>query len=79
MAMTCNADAGISSPDAFHPEGLYAVRFDTNGDAREEVAFKFRFGQPKHAERRRAPPRAVCRRDSSGWLRDTWNSGNAAR
>lgn len=29
MAMTSNADAGISSPDTFHPEGLYAVRFDT--------------------------------------------------
>jgi hypothetical protein len=50
MAMTCNADAGISSPDAFHPEGLYAIRFHTNEDAREELAFKFRFGEPKHAE-----------------------------
>jgi hypothetical protein len=50
MAMTCNADAGISSPDAFHPEGLYAFRFDTNEDAKEELAFKFRFGEPKHAE-----------------------------
>src|SRR3984885_5852702 len=49
MAMTCNADARISSPDAFHPEGLYAVRFDTNGDAKEELAFKFRFGEPNHA------------------------------
>jgi hypothetical protein len=48
--MTANADAGISSPDAFHPEGLYAIRVDTNGDAREEFAFKFRFGQPEHAE-----------------------------
>lgn len=49
MAMTSNADAGISSPDAFHPEGLYAIRFDTNGDAKEELAFKFRFGEPNHA------------------------------
>jgi hypothetical protein len=49
MAMTSNADAGISSPDTFHPEGLYAVRFDTNGDAREEVVFKFRFGEAQHA------------------------------
>jgi hypothetical protein len=49
MAMTSNADAGISSPDAFHPEGLYAVRFDTNGDAKEGVAFKFRFGDVEHA------------------------------
>jgi Domain of unknown function (DUF4331) len=50
MAMTANADAGISSPDTFHPEGLYAVRFDTNGDAREEVVFKFRFGDVEHAD-----------------------------
>jgi hypothetical protein len=49
MAMTSNADAGISSPDAFHPEGLYAMRFDTDGDAEEEVAFKFRFGEVDHA------------------------------
>src|ERR1700722_14927303 len=49
MAMTSNADAGISSPDAFHPEGLYAVRFDTNGDAKEEVVFKFRFGEAQHS------------------------------
>ncbi|MFZ3326535.1 MAG: DUF4331 family protein [Methylocella sp.] len=50
MAMTPNADAGISSPDAFHPEGLYAIRFDTNVDAKEELAFKFRFGNPAHSE-----------------------------
>jgi hypothetical protein len=49
MAMTSNADAGMSSPDSFHPEGLYAVRFDTNGDAREEVVFKFPFGVSEHA------------------------------
>jgi hypothetical protein len=49
MAMTSNADAGISSPDTFHPEGLYAIRFDTDGDAKEDVVFKFRFGEPQHA------------------------------
>src|ERR1700742_4161604 len=49
MAMTSNADAGISSPDAFHPEGLYAVRIDTDGDAKEDVVFKFRFDEPRHA------------------------------
>jgi hypothetical protein len=43
--MTSNADAGISSPDAFHPEGLYAFRVDTDGDAREDIVFKFRFGE----------------------------------
>jgi hypothetical protein len=49
LAMTSNADAGISSPDAFHPEGVYALRIDTDGDAKEDVVFKFRFGEPRHA------------------------------
>src|ERR1700742_3691926 len=34
LAMTSKADAGISSPDAFHPEGLYAERIDTDGEAK---------------------------------------------
>jgi hypothetical protein len=49
LAMTCCADAGISSPDFFHPEGTYAFRIDLNGDNKEELAFKFRFGEPQHA------------------------------
>jgi len=28
MAMTVNPDAGVSSPDTFREEGLYAFRFD---------------------------------------------------
>ena len=40
----------MSAPDTLHPEGLYAFRFDLNGDAREEVTFKFRFGEPRHAD-----------------------------
>jgi hypothetical protein len=52
MVMTSNADAGISSPDAFHPEGLYALRIDTDGDAKEDVVFKFRFGEPKQLHAR---------------------------
>jgi hypothetical protein len=50
FVMTMNADAGISSPDIMHPEGLYAFRIDLNGDAKEELAFKFRFGEPKHLD-----------------------------
>src|ERR1700692_672383 len=50
MAMTVNADAGLSAPDTFRAEGLYAFRFDLNGDAREELTFKFRFGDPRHAD-----------------------------
>ena len=48
MAMTVNPDVGLSASDTLHPEGLYAFRFDLNGDAREEVTFKFRFGEPRH-------------------------------
>jgi Domain of unknown function (DUF4331) len=50
MAMTVNPDVGLSAPDTLHPEGLYAFRFDLNGDAREEVTFKFRFGEPRHRD-----------------------------
>jgi hypothetical protein len=49
MAMTVNPDAGISAPDTFRDEGLYAFRFDLNGDAKEELAFKVRFGPVEHA------------------------------
>jgi hypothetical protein len=64
MAMTVNADAGISAPDTFPVEGLYAFRFDLDGDAREEVVFKFRFGDPRHAagdEHRHIQPFRVLR------------------
>lgn len=50
MAMTVNPDAGISAPDTFLEEGLYAFRFDLDGDAREEVTFKVRFSAPAHAD-----------------------------
>lgn len=50
MVMTVNPDAGLSAPETFREEGLYAFRFDLNGDAREEVTFKFRFGEVRHAE-----------------------------
>jgi len=50
MAMTVNPHVGLSAPDTLHPEGLYAFRFDLNADAREEVTFKFRFGEPRHGD-----------------------------
>jgi len=49
LAMTVNPDVGLSAADTLHPEGLYVFRFDLNGDAREEVVFKFRFSEPRHA------------------------------
>jgi hypothetical protein len=50
MAMTVNADVGLSSPDVLPDEGLYAFRFDLDGDARDDLVFKFRFGKPAHAD-----------------------------
>ena len=50
MAMTVNPDVGLSASDTLHTEGLYAFRFDLNGDATEEVTFKFRFGEPRHGD-----------------------------
>jgi hypothetical protein len=50
MAMTVNPDVGLSAPDTLHPDGLYAFRFDLNGDAKEEVTFKFRFDEPRHGD-----------------------------
>ncbi len=50
MAMTVNPDAGLSAPETFREEGLYAFRFDLNDDATEEVTFKFRFGDAGHAD-----------------------------
>src|SRR6202167_2804812 len=49
MALTVNPDAGLSAPDTFREEGIYAFRFDLDGDAREELAFKVTFGPPLHA------------------------------
>ena len=50
MAMTVNPDAGLSAPETFRDEGLYAFRFDLNNDANEEVTFKFRFGPESHTD-----------------------------
>jgi Domain of unknown function (DUF4331) len=33
MALTVNPDAGSAGSDTFRDEGLYAFRFDLNGDA----------------------------------------------
>jgi hypothetical protein len=48
MAMTVSPDVVLSAPDTLHSEGLYAFRLDMNGDAREEVVFKFKFNEPRH-------------------------------
>src|SRR5437870_1571668 len=50
MALTVNPNAGVGAPDTLRDEGLYAFRFDTNRDLREDVAFKVQFGAPTHAD-----------------------------
>jgi hypothetical protein len=50
MILTTNPDAGIFAPLTLHPEGLYAFRFDTNDDAREDIVFKLLFDEPRHAD-----------------------------
>jgi hypothetical protein len=47
MAMAVNP-AATADNATFHEEGLYAFRFDVDGDATEEVAFKVRFGDVGH-------------------------------
>lgn len=50
MAMTVNPNAGVSAPNTFREEGIYAFRFDLNGDAREEVTFEVKFETVTHVE-----------------------------
>jgi len=50
MAMTVNPNAGQTAPDMFRDEGLYAFRFDLDGDAREDLSFKVRFGAVFHPD-----------------------------
>ena len=50
MAMTVNPDAGLSVPDVLHKEGLYAFRFDLNGDSHEDVTFNIQFGDAHHSD-----------------------------
>ena len=50
MALTVNPNAGVGTPDTFRDEGLYAFRFDTDRDHREDVTFKVQFGAPAHGD-----------------------------
>ncbi len=46
MALSVKPNAGVGAPDTFRDEGLYAFRFDTDRDLREDVTFKVQFGPP---------------------------------
>ena len=59
MAMTVNADVGISTPIFSITRAYMRLRFDVNNDAVEEVTFKFRFGPPSPLSRQRSRPRTV--------------------
>src|ERR1700754_377433 len=50
MILTTNPDAGIFAPLTLHPQGLYAFRFDTNDDEREDIVFKVLFDEPEHVD-----------------------------
>ncbi|MBV9886506.1 MAG: DUF4331 family protein, partial [Acidobacteria bacterium] len=50
MALTVNLNAGVGAPDTFRDEALYAFRFDTDRDLREDVTFKVQFSAPTHAD-----------------------------
>ena len=71
MAMTVNPDAGVSAPETFRDEAIYAFRFDLDGDHREEVTFKVRFGEVAHAggDHRHVQTFEVCRATGKDALR----------
>ena len=46
LIFTVNPDAGKSSPTTFHPEALYEIKLDTDGDAVEDVTYRVTFGEP---------------------------------
>jgi hypothetical protein len=48
MAMTVNPAANAHTAAPFRDEAVYAFRFDTDGDRREDVSFKVRFGDVVH-------------------------------
>jgi hypothetical protein len=93
MAMTVNADSGISGLDTLHPEGLYVFRFDLDNDSKEDVVFKFRFGEPEHVgddEHKHAQTYRVIRAEGAdiggdagevilGGRTDTVSSGSGIR
>jgi hypothetical protein len=48
MAMTVDPAANAHTVAPFRDEAVYAFRFDTDGDRREDVSFKVRFGDVVH-------------------------------
>lgn len=47
LAVTTNPAAGVFSPTTFGDDVLYQIKIDTNGDAREDLAYKIKFSEPR--------------------------------
>ena len=43
LVMTVDPLAGVLSPTTFHPEALYELKIDTDGDARADVSYRIEF------------------------------------
>lgn len=65
MAMTVNPSATPGTAP-FRDEGLYVFRFDTDGDAREDVSFKVRFSDVVHRDSENDPGQAFEVRRATG-------------
>jgi hypothetical protein len=50
MVMAVNPAADPAAGPLFRDEGIYAFRFDTDGDDHEDVSFKVTFGEATHDE-----------------------------
>ena len=47
LVMTVNPNAGALGTAKFGSDVIYQMKIDTNGDAVEDIAYKFRFGAPR--------------------------------
>ena len=66
MAMTVNPSASPGTAAPFRDEGLYAFRFDTNGDTREDVSFNVRFGNAVYRDTENDPGQTFEVRRATG-------------
>ena len=62
LVMTVDPVAGALSPTTFHPEALYELKIDTDGDARADVSYRIEFdgSGPTQDVTLRCVPAARC-------------------
>ncbi len=46
LVMTVNPLAGVLSPPTFHPKAKYEFLIDNNGDAKDDLRYRFEFSEP---------------------------------